>query len=268
MNKEMFLKELSDRLQILNEKERNDLLEEYAQHIDMKIASGLTEEDAVKDFGTLEELCAELLDVYHINSEYATGSAAAQGMKKKLFDGISIPGLKKDAEASEEKTEEQKAQELEERRLKEEAKLAKKVERREQSEQWRMECEARRSRRREKRKALYEAYKQKRLERKASKVARGGTWFGRLCRGTWNAAVSLILLCWKICLFCAAAPVIFLSLFALFGTGMTAVLILQGYPLVGITFIGGGIFLASAGLSGLILSYVFSGKKQDEKKGE
>lgn len=47
MNKELFLKELGDRLQILNEQERQELLEEYAQHIDLKIENGLSEEEAV-----------------------------------------------------------------------------------------------------------------------------------------------------------------------------------------------------------------------------
>ena len=58
MNKESFLKGLSERLQVLNEQERQDLLEEYEQHIDLKIENGLSEEEAVRDFGTPEQLCA------------------------------------------------------------------------------------------------------------------------------------------------------------------------------------------------------------------
>ncbi|MBQ5614808.1 MAG: hypothetical protein IIU81_00585, partial [Peptococcaceae bacterium] len=43
---------------------------EYTQHIDMKVASGLSEEDAIADFGDPEELIKELLDVYHLNPNY------------------------------------------------------------------------------------------------------------------------------------------------------------------------------------------------------
>jgi hypothetical protein len=55
---------------MLNNAERDDLISEYAQHIDMKVASGLSEEDAIADFGDPEELIKELLDVYHLNPNY------------------------------------------------------------------------------------------------------------------------------------------------------------------------------------------------------
>ncbi len=58
MSKAEFLQELEKRLHVLNEKERQDVLEEYAQHIDLKIANGMSEEEAVKDFGSIEELIA------------------------------------------------------------------------------------------------------------------------------------------------------------------------------------------------------------------
>ena len=280
MNKEMFLKELSDRLQILNEKERQDLLDEYAQHIDMKIENGMSEEDAVKDFGALEELCAELLDVYHINSEYAS----AQNRKKKLFENIPIPGLKREAEVPVEKTEEQIAQELEEKRLKEAEKRAqeearrvlseqRKAERSEKSAKWRAEYgmkvqewkekrHAKRILRKEKYEKMREQYQIKKLERQAYRAERGGSLPGRFCKGIWKMAVILVALCWKFCLFCFAAPIAFLGLCALFGTGMTGVLVNQGYPLTGVTMIGAGVFLASAGLAGLLLSFVFSRKEK------
>ena len=37
MNKEMFLEELRGYLQILEDQEQDDIIEEYAQHIDMKL---------------------------------------------------------------------------------------------------------------------------------------------------------------------------------------------------------------------------------------
>lgn len=73
MKKAEFLQELEERLRVLNDQERQDVLDEYVQHIDMKTAAGMSEEEAVGDFGNLDELITDLLDAYHVNSEYATG---------------------------------------------------------------------------------------------------------------------------------------------------------------------------------------------------
>lgn len=70
MTKTEFLSLLEQRLMVLNDEERSDLLSEYKQHIEMKIQSGLSEEDAIADFGDPEELVRELLDAYHLNTSY------------------------------------------------------------------------------------------------------------------------------------------------------------------------------------------------------
>lgn len=70
MTKIDFLALLEQRLIMLNDEERADLLSEYEQHIDMKVASGLSEEEAIADFGDPEELIKELLDAYHLNTNY------------------------------------------------------------------------------------------------------------------------------------------------------------------------------------------------------
>ena len=54
-NKESFLKELQNGLAVLAESEQQDILAEYAQHIDMRIAGGLTEEEAIQDFGDIHQ---------------------------------------------------------------------------------------------------------------------------------------------------------------------------------------------------------------------
>ena len=45
MNKTEFLDELKNGLAVLEEKEQQDILEEYTQHIDMKMERGLSEEE-------------------------------------------------------------------------------------------------------------------------------------------------------------------------------------------------------------------------------
>ncbi len=78
MTKKDFLNFLEQRLMVLNDSERADLLSEYEEHIEMKMASGLSEEEAIAGFGDPEELVKELLDAYHLNTEYQpSGSRSA-----------------------------------------------------------------------------------------------------------------------------------------------------------------------------------------------
>lgn len=70
MNKKKFLKELEDRLDVLKEEEKKDILDEYASHIDQKVKNGKTEQEAVKDFGDIDDLASEILDAYKIKKDY------------------------------------------------------------------------------------------------------------------------------------------------------------------------------------------------------
>lgn len=70
MKKEEFSKILRKNLAVLDEKEINDLVQEYEQHIDMKVKEGLTEEAAIADFGNLKELTSGILEAYHVKSNY------------------------------------------------------------------------------------------------------------------------------------------------------------------------------------------------------
>ena len=76
MNKEMFLEELRGYLQILEDQEQDDIIEEYAQHIDMKLQKGLREEEAIRDFGPVKELAAEILEAYHVKPDFQKKKAA------------------------------------------------------------------------------------------------------------------------------------------------------------------------------------------------
>lgn len=71
MKKEEFLSKLRKNLSVLEEKEIQDIVEEYEQHIDMKMKNGLLEEEAIKDFGNLQELTAGILGAYHVKAGYS-----------------------------------------------------------------------------------------------------------------------------------------------------------------------------------------------------
>jgi len=70
MNKNDYLKRLSKLLHMLKEDEVKDIVCEYEQHIDMKIEEGMSEEEALAAFGTVEELAREILDAYHVKPDF------------------------------------------------------------------------------------------------------------------------------------------------------------------------------------------------------
>lgn len=65
------MSDLRQYLSVLEEQEQEDILAEYAQHIDMKIQKGQSEEEAIRDFGSVKELAAEILAAYHVDSRHA-----------------------------------------------------------------------------------------------------------------------------------------------------------------------------------------------------
>ena len=73
MNKKTFLNELKQRIAILEDTEQQDILAEYAQHIEMRMENGLSEEDAIRDFGDLGQLTEEILEAYHVKPLYQQG---------------------------------------------------------------------------------------------------------------------------------------------------------------------------------------------------
>lgn len=70
MKKQEFLDELKSYLKVLQDAEQEDIIEEYSQHIEMKKERGLSEEEAIRDFGPVHQLAGEILEAYHVKPEY------------------------------------------------------------------------------------------------------------------------------------------------------------------------------------------------------
>lgn len=85
MKKQEFLDELKHYLHVLQDEEQEDILEEYSQHIEMKIESGLSEDEAIKDFGSIRKLAGEILEAYHVKlkDEEWKGEGGLHREKKK-----------------------------------------------------------------------------------------------------------------------------------------------------------------------------------------
>lgn len=87
MDKKIFLSELEKSLSVLQEEELQDIISEYEQHIDLKVKNGLSEEEAIADFGSLAELKAEILEAYHVRADFDTSSKKSMAKKQGIHIG-------------------------------------------------------------------------------------------------------------------------------------------------------------------------------------
>lgn len=96
MIKATFLTQLQQSIAMLDDEEQKDILDEYAQHIDMKVAGGMTEAEAIEDFGAFDDLVAEILSAYHVKAPVAAmpaqGTAKAAGALADLAEKAGAAG--------------------------------------------------------------------------------------------------------------------------------------------------------------------------------
>ncbi|EIA6623237.1 DUF1700 domain-containing protein [Listeria monocytogenes] len=71
MNKQDFLNELNQRLELLDPKERRELLSDYQEHFRNGIEAGKSEEQIVFDLGSPEEIAADIISERGIREEPA-----------------------------------------------------------------------------------------------------------------------------------------------------------------------------------------------------
>lgn len=86
MTKKEFLDKLRKQLQVLAPQEIDDIIKEYEDHIDQKMKEGKTEEEAVSDFGSIEDLVKEILSAYKINDDYLKKENSMDRMLNQLAD--------------------------------------------------------------------------------------------------------------------------------------------------------------------------------------
>lgn len=79
MNKIEFEQFLREKLKVLKTSEVDEIVNEYLQHIELAMAEGKSEEEAILEFGNLNVLVNELLDAYKINHN-----------NNQLFDDIAL----------------------------------------------------------------------------------------------------------------------------------------------------------------------------------
>lgn len=95
MKQEEYFKLLERRLSMIEDNERSDILNEYRQHIAMKLQDdGISEEDALADFGDVDDFADEILSAYHVRA-----GAGASDQTPQAIHGL-LPRLKTAAQAA------------------------------------------------------------------------------------------------------------------------------------------------------------------------
>lgn len=265
MKKEEFLKELEHRLHILNDSEKEDLIEEYSQHIDIKISNGLSEEEAVADFGNIKELADEILSAYSVNLKYNRADVIGKGKNiiVKFFEAR-LEGIKgflsRITQYTRRKCSTMKTYVFN----KKEAKQNKCIivnPRTDFSE----EIE-------EKQSVLGKMVNStKRMCKKVWKftveLCKSIWKFTiELCKNGWKFSKYAFSLCLKIAICFALCPIALCAFFGLIGFGFALVLTFMGYPFIGITIITlGGSFILIA-FSLLMIDICFNRKEKKVAK--
>lgn len=232
MNKEEFLKELESRLKILDQRERQDMLSEYSQHIDMKIQSGMKEKEAIEDFGDIDSLAQEILEVYHIDPDYRTMEEERPMKKGKKSAAIleqsreSISGF------------------LEQKKVRRKEKKEKKKDKQDKKFLWNKDKKV---------------FSSAGLRRTNQKI---GQWY----KEVWKWMKWIVRMCLKAIWIVITIPVVVIDIIALFGLGALLILLVQGYPLIGVTFGVCGIVLCCSAYSLLVFSYIAERKREDSRK--
>ena len=233
MNKSEFLSELEKRIRVLDKSEIKDILAEYSQHIDMEISNGQTEDEAIKSFGSIEELTSEILVAYHVNPEYEYDAEISE-----IIDSDNIENKSKEKKAFSEAEEGIKKwqKKLHDKRL---AKKAIKAE-------------------------------QKALKKEKSKdefgefIEKGKNNGKAVGRSVGNGVKTLTSKIWTLCkwifVILCIIPDAALAVISIFGIGILVVLMFQGYPVIGVLIALIGMAIASVAFGGLLISIVVKKK--------
>ena len=224
MNKKEFLDVMEKRLSMLEAQEREDMLSEYAQHIELKMQSGMSEKEAIDDFGDIDSLIAEILEAYHIDPSYGgkAKKSAAEGIGKKA-SGV-INRSKQRFSKYMEKQKEKQEQRMEQKR----------EEDKDRPPRW------------------------KRKEGSGFEKGEGRKMVETALQKILFVLKVAFVFCVKACLVLVMLPAAVLTLFSLFGFGTLVVLLMQGYPLAGVTLVMLGCILGFGAVTLFVLTFIMS----------
>lgn len=251
MSKTEFLAELAKHLQVLEESEQQDILAEYAQHIDMKMEGGLSEAEAIRDFGPIRELAADILTAYHVRPDYSPQEEKGRGIKGPDLDKVKEKSKQAAGavgrQAGRFTTWFRRGWGKFRAAL---SRLAAKIRNRD-----------RKAKEPGRDLSPKEPGRWGRRFRRAVRAVGSGTL--RLFRWAGRVIATLARWCWNVLCACGTVVLGLGSLMALFAFGLLLVWMIQGYPFVGLTLGTLGLTLALGALS-LLCSTLIAWKQRRE----
>ncbi len=243
MDKALFLAQLQKNIGMLDDNEQKDILDEYSQHIDMKVAGGMTEAEAIEDFGDFDEFVREILSAYHVKApfdqderfgkeaqsttstagDHGSDTACAKASALGKAASATKNGARAFANAATSALGKTKARTI-----------------------------ASANNAREARKARHAAESAAGAASSASPSdncasaqpygfpRRIASWLAAAWRTCWNLMKTAIRWMWNACIACCAAACLVMGLVSLFFFGACIVLLVQGYPAAGLAIAGAG----------------------------
>ncbi len=268
MDKATFLVQLQKNIGMLDDDEQKDIIDEYSQHIDMKVSSGMTEAEAIEDFGDFNEFVREVLNAYHVKAPFdqedaveaaATASpTAGDRLDDAVRGGAQAAGRAVDATK-------RGARKMASAVTGAAGKFSDRA-----KEAVSQASAARAEARAEAAASGVEADRDGSESRAAaaSGTSRGmiaevggmARSFGGVC---WNVAKTAARWCWNFAVACLMASGGFMALVSLFCLGLGVVFLVQGYPVAGLTIAAAGCSMAFAAIS-FLLSRLIMRKHADD----
>ncbi len=268
MDKATFLVQLQKNIGMLDDDEQKDIIDEYSQHIDMKVSGGMTEAEAIEDFGDFNEFVREVLNAYHVKAPFdqedaveaaATASpTAGDRLDDAVRGGAQAAGRAVDATK-------RGARKMASAVTGAAGKFSDRA-----KEAVSQASAARAEARAEAAASGVEADRDGSESRAAaaSGTSRGmiaevggmARSFGGVC---WNVAKTAARWCWNFAVACLMASGGFMVLVSLFCLGLGVVFLVQGYPVAGLTIAAAGCSMAFAAIS-FLLSRLIMRKHADD----
>ncbi len=268
MDKATFLVQLQKNIGMLDDDEQKDIIDEYSQHIDMKVSGGMTEAEAIEDFGDFNEFVREVLNAYHVKAPFdqedaveaaATASpTAGDRLDDAVRGGAQAAGRAVDATK-------RGARKMASAVTGAAGKFSDRAkEAVSQASAARAEARA---------EAAASGVGADRDGSESRAAAASGTSrgmiaevggmarsFGGVC---WNVAKTAARWCWNFAVACLMASGGFMALISLFCLGLGVVFLVQGYPVAGLTIAAAGCSMAFAAIS-FLLSRLIMRKHADD----
>lgn len=268
MDKATFLVQLQKNIGMLDDDEQKDIIDEYSQHIDMKVSGGMTEAEAIEDFGDFNEFVREVLNAYHVKAPFdqedaveaaATASpTAGDRLDDAVRGGAQVAGRAVDATK-------RGARKMASAVTGAAGKFSDRA-----KEAVSQASAARAEARAEAAASGVEADRDGSESRAAaaSGTSRGmiaevggmARSFGGVC---WNVAKTAARWCWNFAVACLMASGGFMALVSLFCLGLGVVFLVQGYPVAGLTVAAAGCSMAFAAIL-FLLSRLIMRKHADD----